>query len=217
MVVNEKIELLSHYEEYDTFSSEEIFMLTKLSFDSNSFIRGLVASLLVKNNSKKSLGILIRLANDKNSFVRTEAYDSLSVFADNCVITLLEEKIKCEIDNNALSYAILSFSEVCNTLNEIEYGKSVLTSAKVRMKSNCCKLSYHYGMYLLGEKSYLDEILSFLQNNDYRIVCSTISLLSEIVTSENIKIIKDTIYKMNVKTIAVENKINDFLKFKYEI
>ena len=58
MVVKDKIELLISYDELDEFTDEQKFLLKKLSYDSNSFVRGLVASLMVNSIDEFGFEIL---------------------------------------------------------------------------------------------------------------------------------------------------------------
>lgn len=212
MVLKEKIELIISYEKIESYSQNEMYNLVKLSYDNNSFVRGLVASVLIKNYYERSKEILIRLANDKNSYVRMEAYDSLSAFCDRDIMVLLENKIKSEVDNETLSYAIISYSEISKSLNENKYSINFLKSVLNIVKADCCMLSCNYGLYLLGEKEYLDKFLSFLHSDDYMIVCSTISLLSDVIDEDNSTIIKEELIKIQNDCVAVNSKIDEFMK-----
>ncbi|MGO5175160.1 HEAT repeat domain-containing protein [Ruminococcus sp. LCP21S3_E8] len=116
MVVKEKIELLNNYDELNEFTDKQKLLLRKLSYDSNSFVRGLVASLMVKSIDEFGFEILNRLSKDNNDYVRTEVFDSLSVFNDMNTVTLLQNAISTDTNNLAKSYAIMSLGDVVYSL-----------------------------------------------------------------------------------------------------
>ena len=181
MVVKDKIELLLSYEEFNEFTHEQKSLLKKLSYDSNSFVRGLVASLMVKSIDEFGFEILNRLSKDNNDYVRTEVFDSLSVFNDMNTVTLLQNAIRTETNNLAKSYAIMSLG-ISNDFKEYVY------KIKSCNKSKDCTLSCLYCLYLFGE-NVIDEIFLLLNDNDYHIRLSAISILEEIVNNDNLDII----------------------------
>lgn len=188
MVVKEKIELLNSYDELNEFTDKQKLLLRKLSYDSNSFVKGLVASLMVKSIDEFGFEILSRLSKDKNDYVRTEVYDSLSVFSDIKSVSLLQNAISTETNNLAKSYAIMSFGDVVYSLGISDDYKEYVDKIKSCNKSNDCILSYLYCLYLFGE-NVIDDICLFLNDNDYHIRLSAVSILEEIVNNDNLDII----------------------------
>ena len=136
MVGKDKIELLISYEEFNEFTHEQKSLLKKLSYDSNSFVKGLVASLMVKSIDEFGFEILSRLSKDKNDYVRTEVYDSLSVFSDIKSVSLLQNAISTETNNLAKSYAIMSFGDVVYSLGISDGYKQYVDKIKSCNKSN---------------------------------------------------------------------------------
>lgn len=199
MVVKEKIELLNSYDELNEFTDKQKLLLRKLSYDSNSFVKGLVASLMVKSIDEFGFEILSRLSKDKNDYVRTEVYDSLSVFSDIKSVSLLQNAISTETNNLAKSYAIMSFGDVAYSLGIPDDYKQYVDKIKSCNKSNDCRLSCLYCLYLFGE-NVIDEIFLLLNDNDYHIRLSAISILEEIVNNDNLDIIT--------------SKLNDRLKIE---
>lgn len=199
MVVKDKIELLISYEEFNEFTHEQKSLLKKLSYDSNSFVKGLVASLMVKSIDEFGFEILSRLSKDKNDYVRTEVYDSLSVFSDIKSVSLLQNAISTETNNLAKSYAIMSFGDVVYSLGISDDYKEYVDKIKSCNKSNDCILSCLYCLYLFGE-NVIDDICLFLNDNDYHIRLSAVSILEEIVNNDNLDIIT--------------SKLNDRLKIE---
>lgn len=188
MVVKDKIELLISYEKINEFTHEQKSLLKKLSYDSNSFVKGLVASLMVKSIDEFGFEILSRLSKDKNDYVRTEVYDSLSVFSDANTVQLLQNAIRTETNNLAKSYAIMSFGDVAYSLGISDDYKEYVDKIISCNKSNDCILSCLYCLYLFGE-NVIDDICLFLNDNDYNIRLSAVSILEEIVNNDNLDII----------------------------
>lgn len=188
MVVKDKIELLLSYEEFNEFTHEQKSLLKKLSYDSNSFVKGLVASLMVKSIDEFGFEILNRLSKDNNDYVRTEVFDSLSVFNDMNTVTLLQNAISTDTNNLAKSYAIMSLGDVVHSLGISDDYKQYVDKIKSCNKSKDCILSCLYCLYLFGE-NVIDEIFLLLNDNDYHIRLSAISILEEIVNNDNLDII----------------------------
>lgn len=199
MVVKEKIELLNNYDELNEFTDKQKLLLRKLSYDSNSFVRGLVASLMVKSIDEFGFEILNRLSKDNNDYVRTEVFDSLSVFNDMNTVTLLQNAISIDTNNLAKSYAIMSLGDVVYSLGISNDFKEYVYKIKSCNKSKDCILSCLYCLYLFGE-NVIDEIFLLLNDNDYHIRLSAISILEEIVNNDNLDIIT--------------SKLNDRLKIE---
>lgn len=200
MIVKDKIELLLSYEEFNEFTLEQKSLLKKLSYDSNSFVKGLVASLMVKSIDEFGFEILSRLSKDKNDYVRTEVFDSLSGFNDIKAVSLLQNAIGTETNNLAKSYAIMSFGDVAYSLGISDDYKEYVDKIKSCNKSNDCILSCLYCLYLFGE-NVIDGICLFLNDNDYHIRLSAVSILKEIVNNDNLDII---ISKLNDR-LRIEN------------
>ena len=199
MVVKEKIELLNNYDELNEFTDKQKLLLRKLSYDSNSFVRGLVASLMVKSIDEFGFEILNRLSKDNNYYVRTEVFDSLSVFNDMNTVTLLQNAINTDTNNLAKSYAIMSLGDVVYSLGISNDFKEYVYKIKSCNKSKDCILSCLYCLYLFGE-NVIDEIFLLLNDKDYHIRLSAISILEEIVNNDNLDIIT--------------SKLNDRLKIE---
>lgn len=199
MVVKDKIELLLSYEEFNEFTHEQKSLLKKLSYDTNSFVKGLVASLMVNSIDEFGFEILNRLSKDNNDYVRTEVFDSLSAFNDMNTVTLLQNAISTDTNNLAKSYAIMSFGDVVYSLGISNDFKEYVYKIKNCNKSKDCILSCLYCLYLFGE-NVIDEIFLLLNDNDYHIQLSAISILEEIVNNDNLDIIT--------------SKLNDRLKIE---
>ena len=154
------------------------------------------------------------LAHDEDDLVRADAYDSLLVFPFADVLDLLEKAIICETDRLARSYAILSWVDVLVLQNDVTKEKlEFAIRVKENDKSVSCSLSWCYALYILGSKSSLKDSLRFLKNDDYRIRCSALSLLGDIIKSDNEAEIKEAvaILLLAESTEAVRSSAEQFL------
>lgn len=214
MTTEEKNNLLNSYNDIEALSSEHFSILQEFSNDADSTVRSRVAPFLVDFINEKTKTILIKLAEDDDPLVRTEAYDSLAVFPFNDVEIFLKKAIQKENDQIARSYAILSWSDVAILLQHCSAENILfLHKQKNKEKSSDCRLSWCYSQYIFGDKSVLEELLSFLKNENYQIRCATISLLNEIVDEGNNKLIRNAITKLLIAedTIAVKERARRFL------
>lgn len=199
MTVREKIELLDLYDELTSLNFRQMEVLKRLSYDNNSFIRGLTASLLVKTVNRDVMNILFRLAFDKCEYVRIEAYDSLSEFEYKEVVDFLKNALQNEKSNLAKSYAITSFAEVVFKLNLCDCYSALFSELLVTEKSKLCRISYLYGLHLFGEDN-LDKILFYLDDEDYYVRFAVLSVIEELLDDKN----KDLIFRQLNERLSVE-------------
>ena len=215
MTTNQKIDLLNQFNDAKKLSNNDFLILKKFSKDYNVEIRSIIPPILVKFVSDESKDILLTLARDIDPLVRTEAYDSLSVFLYYSVEIFLFQAIYNEPDELARSYAILSWADVVLGLKHVTAENIFyLQNRRDLDKSDDCKLSYCYGLYLFGQKNMLTEILCFLNKEDYHLRCAALNLLSELVNQENKELIRDAV--MNLLTtenaVAVKDRAIRFLQ-----
>ena len=112
----------------------------------------------------------------------------MSVFSDANTVQLLQNAIRTETNNLAKSYAIMSLGDVVYSLGISNVFKVYVYKIKSCNKSKDCILSCIYCLYLFGE-NVIDEIFLLLNDNDYHIRLSAISILEEIVNNDNLDII----------------------------
>lgn len=212
MIFKEKLRLLDSYEEIEDLNDEQINILKKLSYDSNAFIRGLVASLLYKKVNLENMYLLFRLSKDHNDYVRLEAYDSLSFFHCKKVSKFLVECISSE--NNPLnrSYAIDSLIEVIVSLNIVDEYIKYIEESIIDESSTICLLSYLYALNLFG-KDNITQILFYLNDSSYYNRFAVIQILSKIVNDNNrLIIVKSLKQRLLVEQCrSVKIKIQELL------
>lgn len=208
---NEKIKIIDSMEKIDVLENKHFGILKKFSYDKDAFVRSRCAALLINFKTDESLKLLLRLSNDKNSFVRTEAYDSLGVFYFTKVEETLFKAISFEKNGLAKQYAILSWADVSSKLhnkfkdyilfilNEIDnYHTEEYNSCQIR-------LSYYYALQVFGY-DVICNMISFLNNDNYLIRCRALNLLNDIADKNNKKIIETSIINLlkTEETIAVK-------------
>ena len=118
--------------------------------------------------------------------IRTEAYDAMGCYFEQEVITSLERAILSEKNGLARSYVIDSWIYIqqylCSDRVEvIAYLDRILG----KENDDYCILSCLYGKYSFGERNILDRILSYMENEDYHIRCSALSVISLILEDKN--------------------------------
>lgn len=195
----EKFHLLTKYEHASTLSKKDFKAIAAFSKDPDAFIRSICAKLLVNFVTPQAERLLLNLANDKNALVRTEAYDSLSVFPSKKVQKTLKKAILHEKNKLACSYAILSWADITQTLGvhkkQEKFLKKLKKLPKIK-KSEHCMLSFYYAKYVLGHKKSLKKLLAFLNSSDYQICCCAVNLLWDIVSPENRQSIKQALEQL---------------------
>lgn len=197
MKTQDKISILDDYDKIDELTDQHFLIIKQFASDKNEFVRSRCAALLSNFNSSDSMSLLLKLINDADSLVRTEAYDSLSNYVNDLVEQSLRNAIQTEVDDMARAYAIISWGEVAsslkyNTAENINFVKH----QKLVEKVDICSLNYCYVQYIFGERVVLEEILSYLKNTDYHIRCAAISILYEIMDMSNNVLIKEAIIKL---------------------
>lgn len=214
----EKFHLLTKYEHASTLSKKDFKTIAAFSKDPDAFIRSICAKLLVNFVTPQAKRLLLNLANDKNASVRTEAYDSLSVFPSKKVQKTLKKAIFHEKNKLACSYAILSWADITQTLGvhkkQEKFLKELKKLPKIQ-KSEHCMLSCYYAKYLFGHKKAIHKILMFLQSADYQIRCSAIHILWELASSDNTSLIQHALEQLlpHETCASVSNNAKELLQF----
>lgn len=199
-----------HYSDNCDFDFDSV---VRLSYDPSAQVRSMVASALINENDKRQLNVLSRLIKDKNAFVRTEAYDSISCFPSYEVAELLEKSIMTETNDLAKSYAIMSWAEICQSLEtsgdkQIELLKSIKKKGVGNYSAIACIYAYH----LTGKSDEAIELFKFLSNDNYRIRITALTTISECIDDLDKQTVKkhiesllktETAYSVRHKAISV--------------
>ena len=215
MTVEEKIQALDHIDDIKHLTNQHFQTIKELALDNDAFVRSRCAALLVNFRNSESMYLLLQMGKDSDPFVRTEAYDSLSVFGNTQVEKALHDAIETETDYTARGYAILSWAEVVVALDHQNQDNiNFIKHKKLIEKADICSLDCCYALYIFGEAKAIDEILSFLLNDDYHIRCAVINILEVIVNSDNQEQIESSIKKLieTEQAMAVKDQAEHFLE-----
>ncbi len=193
MTDSEKINLIDSLEEQE-LSDENFSILQCFSHDSDAFVRSRCAAVLINYSGGEALRTLLRLANDEDAFVRTEAYDSLAAFPCRETELLLRHSIYPEDDELAAHYAILSWADVTAALHDEYDGQTafvhkMLTDAEF----SGCHAECFYALCRFGESGALEHLLSLLDDPDYVVRCTVCNLCKDLADAEHTPIIRNAI------------------------
>lgn len=210
--------MLIKLEDKSKLTDKQLKKIIEMSNDPNPLVRSQIAALLVNFKNNISKEILLRLSCDKNALVRMEAYDSLSVFNDDVVEIRLRDALQKEKNKLACCYAILSWADVAvalgkKTTENLSLITEIKNSSRIKQSEHCL-LSCSYAIYIFSINKSLDDIIIFLDSNNYQVRCAAISILKSIVNNDNEEIIrKSLIYTLKNETVlSVKKNIKAFLK-----
>ena len=214
MTTDETLSLLYDYADMP-LTSEHFLVLQGLASDRSRAVKGWIARLLVNFQTEASKRILIQLAQDKDTLVRTEAYDSLCIFADDDTEQFLKAAIEQEPSALARSYAILSWTDVKVALSNVLKGDISFLEAQCKRERRAplCRLNCYCGLYRFGDYAMLDPILSFLKHKNYRMRCAAIHALDGLMGSSTRDVIIEAVSQQLPleTTVAVRSTIETFL------
>lgn len=194
MTDDKKITLIDEMEDVELDDSH-FKILKELSFDKDAFVRSGCAALLINFETEESMTLLLNLSKDDDSFVRTEAYNSLAIFYNTRVEKTLYNAVNSENDKLALKYAIVSWADIASNLYSDGFEKYinfVLNKINTEISAGCL-LGYYYALHLFGYNGAVEKIISFLKNDDYSIRCSSLNILKDVLNEENKGLIKVSI------------------------
>lgn len=227
MTDEEKLTLIQEYEDVPEkeFKEEYFEDLKKFALDKDDTVKTFTASVLSRfvNTAKQqeAIEILLQLCHEENELVRTEVYDAIGCYCEKRVVESLEKAILLEKDGLARSYAMDSWiyvqQHLCTNRAEIiKYLNEILE----KERDNNCILNCLYGKYSFGEKNVLDKILNYIENTDYHIRCSVLSIIQLILEDENCteeckRKIKTTLTELlkREKTNAVKEQAEEIMRW----
>ena len=205
-----KLDIIDKIDKNNQFTKQEVEILDKLSDDEDEEIRSRVAELLVFVDSKLAEKILVRLLDDKDELVRVNACDSLCNSDSLEVINLLKNKMLKDKSALVRGYAALSIADIATKINsDFHELNEFFRYVHSKEKTQWVKINFYKVLYMLGDNSYLNILISELNNRLYRNRCAAVHILSELVSNQNIKLIKTALTeRLKVDTsIAVRSTI----------
>ena len=217
MKYKEKIKVLARLDDKayeEEFDEDDYSILKELSYDKELTIRALVARILVDSSDEKGEEILLRLTNDKEWLVRTEACDSLGISESVTTYNILKKIAKKDTSGYVRGYAIFSLRDIAVKIHKenelIEYLEDRLKHEKVQFtKINICTVLYN-----LGRKEYFGKLLSMINSKKYTNRGAVVNCLKYIANESNRDMIINVLleHKKKETAMSVIYTINDAIK-----
>lgn len=237
-----KEERIKHLEKLKKFETHEAFeeILTFIE-DEDLAVKITAIELLSNFNSNQTAKkALIQLTNDPDTEVRMYSIESLSNFSgddvEEAVITRLEDPDSlvrmtaaeclgyightkaipylCKLisDNNEL--VRMYTAEALGKLGDRSLIPFLSDRLKIE-KRNAARLGFFIGLYLLGEKHFLNSIIGLLKVKSYRVRCATANSLGKLANKDNYQIIRTNLLKALEKedTIAARSSLKTALSY----
>ena len=160
--------------------------------DKEPLVRAEAVSLICNSSffNEKDIERLLTLFDDDEMLVRIELYDGLSDCTNEVVIEKLKNAVYSEKDDIARSYAIEAWTDtIINSSSENRtFYKEInfIRSIQNIQRSEYTRLACEYALYSFKVKGALQNMLSFLESEDYHIQCSVINSLIRILRKEDI-------------------------------
>ena len=192
--INNIVNIIDSLEDIENFTDKHFEIVRKYVSHENAFIRSRCAYMLGEFGTEQARNLLYDLCRDTDSFVRTETYDSLVFFPDSFTESLLYNAVMNETDDLACRYAVLSWCDVVYHLHE-KYDNDMKFLLEI-LETGKCQFECRYGLYLLGDRQALNEMLDFLKSGDYTVRCSVLNLLSDIMKKEDKDIIMSAVEEL---------------------
>lgn len=181
--------------------------INKIAGCSDAELRCWLARALVFDED--AADVLVCLSQDECADVRMEALDSLSMFpclqSFNALCSALTDKD--EIARSIAAYGVGAIGAVISPAK----AKNVLLFALAQEKNEYALIGIYHGLYLLGNRSYIDNILRLFISEDYHVRSTVLRTLSEILDIDNVSTIANFVRTVNANfdSCAVENALQD--------
>ena len=188
--------ILDLISEKNVIKPSDLVILINLSHHDDSEIRAYVAELLALANDVEAERTLITLSNDEDELVRVNACDSLSTFATT---NSYEQLQKCILNDQSLlvkKYAILSLIDIMKYVNVDKNELNMLFGNLTQKDDISISASGFKGLYMMGDKEHLNDIINLLTAEDYRDRCTVINILEDIMENDNQKLIFSALIKL---------------------
>ena len=188
--------ILDLISEKNVINPSDLVILINLSHHDDSEIRAYVAELLALGNDVEAERTLITLSNDEDELVRVNACDSLSTFATT---NSYEQLLKCILNDQSLlvkKYAILSLIDIMNYVNVDKNKLNMLFGNLTQKDDISISASGFKGLYMMGDKEHLNDIINLLTAEDYHDRCTVINILEDIMENDNQKLILSALIKL---------------------
>lgn len=217
MKYKEKIKVLARLDDKayeEEFDEDDYSILKELSYDKELTIRALVARILVDSSDEKGEEILLRLTNDKEWLVRTEACDSLGISESVTTYNILKKIAKKDTSGYVRGYAIISLGDIAVKIHKENELIKFLEEMLMHEKTEFTKINIYAVLYNLGRKEYFDNLVSMLNSKKYQNRNSVVNSLNDIANEDNKDMIINLLleHKKKETAMSVIYTINDVIK-----
>ncbi len=163
---------------------DELEFIRECLFDKDKLVRMEAIPLIVDTPyfTDDDLKMLTELCDDNAAVVRTEAYEALSKVISSEACERLRKAVQTEEDEMSRGWAIVMWADsICaNSANNADHSRHTAfvlkeMKRKENRKSDVCQLSFFYALYRFDYPYALDDLLSFLANDDYHVRCSVVN------------------------------------------
>lgn len=205
--------ILDSISQKSCIDEKDIKTLIGLLKTNNSEIKSYIAELLVMASGEDAEIALINLCKDEDELVRVNACDSLSVFSTSASY---EQLLKSALNDPSIlvrTYAVLSLADISGT-PLIDIGKLKKTLIKLSKEKYLSLSSACFrGLYILGDKIYLENLLALFKLGNYREKCMIVNMLSDILDDDNRSFIISRLleFRNGETSNAVISNINNLL------
>lgn len=205
--------ILDSISQKSCIDEKDIKTLIGLLKTNNSEIKSYIAELLVMASGEDAEIALINLCKDEDELVRVNACDSLSVFSTSASY---EQLLKSALNDPSIlvrTYAVLSLADISGT-PLIDIGKLKKTLIKLSKEKYLSLSSACFrGLYILGDKIYLENLLALFKLGNYQEKCMIVNMLSDILDDDNRSFIISRLleFRNGETSNAVISNINNLL------
>jgi HEAT repeat protein len=188
---------------------------TKLIVDlcrhENAEVRLWAVELLDRVPRQVAIKMLIALARDKDMLVRTTVMEMISCIGtrDSTLMSVLIDGIK-DVSPFVRAHAAISLGEL-----KQKSSVTILKSTLEKEKYRSVRLALYYALYLLyfSRNTYLQNVLEFLDDKNYRNRCAAANLLGNVHETDRRKVIQALRCRQSKEnTVAVNSSISSSLK-----
>lgn len=184
-------------ESYDALHADDYQMLQSWTETENSSVKRMIVALVAQREADEARKLLLQLSNDSNASVRAFALDVLCGFPAPECIKRLQQAVHDERNTYARYCAIRSCADLM--IDEAEDAHAVQTFFETVMHKETeplCRLGCSYALYISGQDSALDAILSLLDSKDEDLQCETVIVLQDIAETKNIQAIAKSVKRL---------------------
>lgn len=204
----------------EALTADDLTLLYEIASSKDSFDRSRVASILVADNSEKTISTLLQLTYDQNRLARTEAVDSICVAKTTEAFDRVASLAQHDPEWLVRGYAVMSLLDIAVNMggDTIEVKKKIANQLVEYMskETDAWVLGRYYcTLYFCGEKMYLQQILDSLKDEDGDVRARTVQDFFDILTPENETIIAETAayYLPIEEDVGIQNRLKELISY----